>query len=355
MISMQRTHITLMLALVLCCALLLLLAGCRLSERMTGSSGAGNNGGGTSSAPEVTAPPVLSPIDGMPTTAEMLTHRPLGVMVENLRPARPQSGLTQADVVYEAITEGGITRFEAIFLHGSPPVIGPVRSARPHFIDIAREYQAVYVHCGESYEALQILSADTSLFNLDQMRFDQPFWRDRTREAPHNLYTSADRLRRFAEALHWDAPVSPLPCFYSDLALPAGTPAAKVGIHFPGAVDYRLQLVYNPLRGGYERYEDGKLHVDRETGQPIIATNVVIQRVSALPFADSSKGTFDVGMVGSGDGIFLSGGVQQPITWAKPDNASITTFQVADTNSPVPFQRGQTWVEVVPKGGSIQF
>jgi len=284
----------------------------------------------------------------------MLTHRPLAVMVENLRPSRPQSGLSQADVVYEAITEGGITRFLAIFLQADPQVIGPVRSARPHFIDMAREYQAVYVHCGESYEALQILSGDSSLYNLDQMQYDKPFWRDHARDAPHNLYTSAAKLHEYAMALRWDSPVNPLPSFSSDLPLPVGVPANQVEIHFPGAGDYRLQLVYNAQLGGYERYEDGKLHVDRETQQPIIVRNIVIQRVPAMPYTDSTKGTFDVGMVGSGEGVFICGGVQLPITWKKPLMESITDFRLLESNSQVPFQPGQTWVEVVPTGSSAR-
>jgi hypothetical protein len=338
-------------ALALAC-LLFLLAGCRWAG-FAGAIGAHRKAGDAPVASDATTTMVLSPVNGMPMAEEMLTHRPLAVMVENLRPARPQSGLTQADVVYEAITEGGITRFLAIFVGGNPPVIGPVRSARPHFINIAREYQAVYVHCGESYEALQILSADSSIFNLDQMQYDAPFWRDHTRSAPHNLYTSATRLRQCAQRLRWDAPVSPLPSFNSNQPLPAGLPATRVEIHFPGAVDYRLQLVYNPQLGGYERYEDGKLHVDRETGQPIVAKNVVIQRVAAFPFLDSAKGTLDVGVVGSGEGVFFCAGEQLALSWSKPNNTSITNFQVVGTNVPAPFQCGQTWVEIVPEGGKV--
>ena len=124
-----------------------LLSGCRLPwQHAPGGAPGASSPSGT-----------VCPIDGEPATPQDIQRRPLAVMIENSPQARPQSGLTEACVVYEAITEGGITRFLAVYLHGNPAVIGPVRSARPHFIDLAREYEAAFVHCGESYEALQIL------------------------------------------------------------------------------------------------------------------------------------------------------------------------------------------------------
>ncbi len=138
----------------------------------------------------------VCPIDGTPATPEQIARRPLAVMIENSPAARPQSGLSQASVVYEAITEGGITRFLAIYLNGEPAVIGPVRSARPHFIYLAQEYDPVFVHCGESYEALQILARNSPVRNLDQIKYGKPFWRSRKRPAPHNLYTSSARLAK---------------------------------------------------------------------------------------------------------------------------------------------------------------
>jgi hypothetical protein len=295
---------------------------------------------------------VTCPIDGAPSTESQDDRRPLAVMIENSPDARPQSGLTQACVVYEAITEGGITRFEAIYLHGNPAVIGPIRSARPHFINIAREYNAAYVHCGESYEALQILAADPTLHNLDQMVYAKPFWRDHTRRAPHNLYASTEKLRALMTKLAWEAPVSPLPVFTSDHRITGGQPATNIEIHFPGAVHYRLQWVYAPHLGGYLRYMDGILHVDRETGRPLVAKNVMIQRVHSSPFLDSTHGTYDVEMMGARDGQFFSHGEQEALIWAKSTINDITQF--ADTNrQPLPFQPGQTWVEVLPVDGTV--
>lgn len=293
------------------------------------------------------------PIDGLPTTKRGIYRRPLAVMIENSPKARPQSGLPAACAVYEAITEGGITRFLAVYLHADPAVIGPVRSARPHFINIAREYNAGYVHCGQSYEALQILATDPTIYNLDQMKYPAPFWRDRSRYAPHNLYTSAAKLRRLLRTRQWEMPVSPLPNFTSSAQTFSGQPAKTINISFPGATHYALRLVYSAKKGGYLRYMDGKLHVDRVTRQPIVAKNVVVQRVNAMPYSNSTHGTFDVEMVGNGQGIFLRDGQQVKIRWQKANASTITRYTDRDGNS-LPFRSGQTWVEIVPIGGVVR-
>ncbi len=152
-------------------------------------------------------------------------------------------------MVYEAITEGGITRFMAIYLHGGPAVIGPVRSARPHFIYLAEEYDPVFVHCGESYEALQILANNSPVRNLDQLKYGKPFWRGHTRTAPHDLYTSSARLRKFAAAK--GGTTRRQHCLISATAGDStGTPAREVMINFNGAVHYRLRFVYDQQPAG---------------------------------------------------------------------------------------------------------
>lgn len=293
------------------------------------------------------------PIDGLPTTKRAIYRRPLAVMIENSPKARPQSGLRSACAVYEAITEGGITRFLAVYLHADPAVIGPVRSARPHFINIAREYNAGYVHCGQSYEALQILVTDPTIYNLDQMKYPAPFWRDHSRKAPHNLYASAAKLRRLLRARQWEMPVSPLPIFTSSAKTFSGQPAKTIAISFPGATHYTLRLVYDAKQGGYLRYMDGTRHVDRETRQPIVAKNVIVQRVSAMPYSNSTHGTVDVEMVGNGRGIFLRDGQQTALRWQKTNASAITQYTDLGGGA-LPFRNGQTWVEIVPIGGMVR-
>lgn len=307
--------------------------------------------------PGTTETSLTCPIDGQPIAEDLLYHRPLAVMIENSPAARPQSGLNDACVVYEAITEGGITRFLAIFYHGSPKVIGPVRSARPHFINLEREYDAGYAHCGQSYEALQILASTPMIYNLDQLKYPKPFWRDHSRNAPHNLYASTEKLRAFVLDHYWDGAPSTLPKFVSTQTLTTGDPATTVDLGFGGAVHYKLRLVYDQQRGAYLRYMDGKLHVDRETKQPVVVKNIIIQYVKAMQFPDSKYHTYDVSVIDSspGAGIFISNGHQIPINWSKDTPTDITRYRDGNGGE-LPFLPGQTWVELIPTdGGKVNF
>ncbi len=335
----------------LLCAAVLLLAGCRWWGAPQETPAGGTPG--QPSTPGNTTAGVTCPIDGLPADPASIARRPLAVMIENSPSARPQSGLSQACAVYEGITEGGITRFLAIFLHNDPAEIGPVRSVRPHFLDLAREYDPALVHCGESYEALQILAMDTSIDDLDQLKYPKPFWRDDKREKPHNLYTSAARLRAFLPTKRWENSGSVTPHFTGGGPM-SGAPAPVVRIGFGGGVHYGLRLVYDAARGGYLRYMDGTLHVERATGAPLVATNVIIQRVAAMQYPDSKLGTYDVTVVGSGAGEFVTGGQHVPLSWRKDSNAAQTVFTTAD-GQPLPFQAGQTWIELVPEEGKVDF
>jgi len=297
-------------------------------------------------------PTTPCPIDGRPITTELLLQRPLAVMIENSPDARPQNGVNDACVVYEAITEGGITRFLAIYYHGAPKMIGPVRSARPHFIDLAREYDAAFVHCGQSQEALEMLTSTPQIYNLDQMKYGKPFRRDRSRAAPHNLYTSADKLRALVKQQRWGGSPAVLPIFTSDRMLTDGAPAETIDIDFHGGVKYKLRLVYDAGRGGYLRYMDGKLQTDRETGEPAVAKNILIQRVYSRQFPGSKYHTYDVTVTGSGGGIFISNRRQIPMQWSKTWDGAITSYTDAGGNA-LPFQSGQTWIEVLPMEGKV--
>jgi hypothetical protein len=251
--------------------------------------------------------------------------------------------------VYEGLTEGGITRFLAIYLENDPKVIGPVRSARPHFIYLAQGYDAALVHCGESQEALEAFDRDPTIRNLDQMKFTTAFWRDSKRRAPHNLYTSSDRLRAVVKKQAWEG-VPTLPPFTPGPAITTGTAAKDVTLRFGGAAGYVLRLVYDEKAGGYLRYEDGKAHIDAVTGKPLVMKNVIIQDVETDPYPESKKGTLAVTVMGSGAGYVLSNGLKRVISWHKDSQASPTVYTDYE-GLPLPMQPGALWVEILPKTG----
>ncbi len=295
----------------------------------------------------------ICPLCGEPCDEADINRPILATLIENSPAARPQSGLNNACVVYEAITEGGITRFLAIYLHGSSEKIGPIRSARPHFIHLAQDYDATLVHCGESYEALQILTDTLDRYNLNQMKFPKPFWRDKSRKAPHNLYTSTEKLHEFMTENNWIESPGQYPSFKrTDIFPTGGIEAEKVLIHFSGATGYRLQFNYLPEYKAYERVMDNKVHVDKETNAECLAPNIIVQYVDAAPFVTSKKGTFDVSVVGTGVGFYIADGQYFRLHWTKDRESSATSYTLED-GSDLPLKKGQIWVEVVPMGSDV--
>jgi hypothetical protein len=319
--------------------LLFTLVGCRAKP----------HGIATRPAPAPVAP-ITCPLDGLTCSSDKIQRRPLGVMIENSPEARPQHGLAQACVVYEGLTEGGIPRFLAIYLHQDPPVIGPVRSARPHFIYLAQGYDAAYVHCGESIEALELFNTNPTIRNLDEMRNGKAFWRDHSRRMPHNLFTSSERLRKVMQSKGWDG-ASTLGTFSPAPPLTSGIAAKDVTIRFGGALGYKLRLLYDAKAGGYRRFMDGVEHKDPDTGKPLIMKNVVVQMVDMAPFAESKKETMDVTVLGGGAGYVFSAGFERVISWKKDAPASPITYTDYESK-PLPWQPGALWVELVPNQGS---
>ncbi|MBI1952325.1 DUF3048 domain-containing protein, partial [Candidatus Saccharibacteria bacterium] len=135
---------------------------------------------------------VPSPLTGLKVDPALAKRPVTGIMIENSPDARPQSGIADAGVIFEAIAEGGITRFITLYQDESPQYVGPVRSLRPYYIDWAAPFDASIVHIGGSPEALaQIRSSGK---DLDQFFNSGSFWRESSRPAPHDVYTSFDKL-----------------------------------------------------------------------------------------------------------------------------------------------------------------
>ena len=298
----------------------------------------------------------VSPIDGLPADAKLLNRRPIAVMVENEMQARPQSGLDKAGIVYEGITEGGITRFMAVFLQGEPSVIGPVRSARPHFIYTAEGYDAVYAHCGESNEAETVFKTTPSIRNLDDLKggvYAAPFYREprNGRLLEHTLYTSMSALRETVKKLGWESDTNGLPDFVGGKMPATATACPGVKIKFSPA--YRMSYKYDEAKGGYARSMDGKPHIDRESKEQLIVKNVIIQNVEDERYTtiDPNDSTMKVSVVGSGTGYFLTDGKMISIKWEKSERNKLTKY-IDEAGNPITLQPGQTWVELVAINGT---
>ena len=296
-------------------------------------------------------------IDGVLLENEENTNLwPAGVMIDNMINARPPAGISHANLVIESITESDITRFLVFFDLGAEiEKIGPVRSARPYFAEWASEFGAMYVHSGGSPEALDKLQAgEYDVYDLNEFYNGNDFWRDNNRYAPHNLFTSTELLETVMEKKISDKEANFTKySFKSDLDLDSrGEGEQEIKIYFNNT-DHFVRWVYDREANDYIRYQAGKKHLEID-GSEIRAKNIAVQYVSMevldnvgrkrIPTVDSKKAL-----------LFRDGQVVEG-AWEKPNNESRTKFYTSsDFDQELEFNRGTTWIEVVPVGVEVSF
>lgn len=298
-------------------------------------------------AQEAPKPRPLSPLSGLPYEQGGSL---VAVMVENSTAARPQSGLLSAEVVYEILAEGGITRFMALYFGQAPAVVGPVRSARPYFVLLAKEWGAIYAHCGGDPKDLEPIRR-WKVIDVDEIPHGEPFWRDNTRQAPHNLYTSITGLRRFVGR------ELPQPAARFNFIPWAEKPVQGLDIiyHKDYTVSYRLKgqeaTAGTERKYHYERYMNGQVHRDRETGKQLEISNVIVQVArSRVAYPD---GGLIIDLIGKGKAYYLLGGRYLEGYWEKKDVEAPTRFY-SKSGQPIELTPGQTWIQVVPETARIQ-
>jgi Protein of unknown function (DUF3048) N-terminal domain/Protein of unknown function (DUF3048) C-terminal domain len=303
-----------------------------------------------SPSPAATATPTATPATPAPSMAA-----PLLVQIENLSAARPQSGLSQADIVYEYQTEGGISRFTAIFFHLPSGSLGPVRSARLVTIKLLRAYEGTLLFSGASQYVARLL--DTSgLRHYNETTSAGTLFRIGSRVAPHNLYTNGAHLAAFEQRLGqhlvgyqlWDrTPLSTLP--------PGGVPAARFQV--PISQSERPIFTYDPATGSYTRTEPdtGQLN-DADGNVAWRPTNVVILQmpISIGPEVEDVSGThgLDFGLVGGGAGQLAVGGQVYSLTYTQGPTSGPPQLTLAN-GQPAPIAPGQVLIELVGSGQAI--
>ena len=275
----------------------------------------------------------------------------LAVMVENQADARPQSGLPQADVVYECLAEGGISRFVAVFLTGDAAVVGPVRSLRHYFAFLAADYGADLVHIGASPEGFAWRDA-MDLGKLDESAGDPGVWRVRYRPVPHNAYTNTAADRDFLVARGRQQGRAWGPLRFCPSAPLGSEPAADISIGFR-PWPYWVGYTWDPETGTYPRSMEGLAHHDAESGERIAPSSVVVQLADVQPIPNDPKLRLDIDLVGaSGELVVFSGGTRRSGSWRK--GAPRTPAQwLDDDGQPLVLPPGQVWVEVVPLGSLV--
>lgn len=296
-----------------------------------------------------------SPLTGNEVADEAATKRAVtAIMLENSPDARPQSGLKDSGVVYEAIAEGGITRFLAIYQEQQPGLIGPVRSVRPYYIDWAAPYDASIAHIGGSYNALQEVR-NGQYRDIDQFFNAGAYYRASDRYAPHNVYTTFERLNALNAAKGYTT--STFTGFVRAEIPNKTTPKPKVKTPVPPALAtantiqvnissglYNSSYTYDGTNKFYVRNQAGGAHTDREAGQITPKVVIVIKVPTVLGFEDGYREQMQT--IGSGEGYVFQNGTVQGVSWNKADKKTQLRFLDA-AGKDVPLERGQTWITAI--------
>lgn len=313
-----------------------------------------------SPSPSPTPEPVLCPLTGLELPLGVDINRPaVGVKIDNHQAARPQTGLELADIVYEELVEGGITRFLAMFHCGDAADLGPTRSARAVDPDLLVQYAPVlFAYSGGSPNVLNKVAATAGVIDLKHGNNSSAYSRGHGRSAPHNLYTSTERIRSLPRAqgvigppktgLVFDrslatSPASPA----SPLSPPAGAPAQpapvgnKVSFSYSGtgsAVSY----AYDPAGQRYLRSFGGQPH-NSASGAQLSAVNVVVLKVQV----DRRGKSPEILVNGGGEATVLRLGQAIQGRWNRPALTDQTTL-VDAAGQPIKLAPGNVWINLVP-------
>lgn len=294
---------------------------------------------------EPPAPAYIAPLTGMPSE-EPITRRPLAIMINNAPAARPQSGLIDADVVYEVLAEGGVTRLVSLYQSKTDNAkIGPIRSIRPYMIDLGESYHAVTVHAGASNDAYAILQAKRK-DDLDEIsNAGSYFWRDKSRKAPHNLYSNVETLLEGTSKRGYETEAERTLgyVFYPENEGPSTVEkASTVEIKFQ-LDSYRVGYEFDAATGVYKRSINEKPHNDLESGEQLTAANVVVMGADHRVLDDI--GRLQVGLTLGGEAVLFQQGHVVRARWIREDNDII---RFVKDNQEVPMVPGQTYIHIVP-------
>lgn len=311
------------------------------------SSGGGGAQLGAGGKATTTTAPKYFPLTGLEATDPSVANRPaITVKIENSPQSRPQAGLDKADIVFEAVVEGGQSRFLSIFHSTDADNAGPVRSVRPSDPSIVGPFGGIVAYSGGIPKFVAAMQA-SGLKNFDENNAGDAFRRRRDKVAPHNLYTSTSALYAAAGS----AGGGPPPKFADFLKpgepwAPAGAvPVSHIslGIGSSTAVDYD----WSAGSGTWLRATDGKAH-SAEGGGQLAPNTVIVQYVNyqATGEVDTTGAVVsEATLVGSGDAVVFANGSMVKARWSKTTAAAMTTW--TDLNgAPLALPAGRTWVEL---------
>lgn len=292
---------------------------------------------------------IQSKLDGTMASEKTANRHPLTVVIENHTDARPQWGLAEASIIYEAIAEGGITRFLAVYGPNGANKVGPVRSARTYFLEWTLEYDGFFAHVGGNADALDAIPG-LGIKNLDQFSLgERAYWRENLPKATeHTMFADTDKLWKVAEDQGWDIGSSDFIAykFKKDEVKNLSDKKQVVTIDF-STPSYQVKWEYNPEGNNYKRVLAGLPHKDGKSGRQLEAKNIAIQEVARTPVVTKiGENGWKFKTVGEGKAKITRDGETIEGVWKKRDQKSRTMFYNKDGEE-IEFNPGVTWIEVV--------
>lgn len=312
---------------------------------------------------EIAAEPAIvytSALTGLPVEDEQAENRrPVAVMINNIKKALPQYGISRAGVVFEALAEGGITRLLAVFDDVSEiEQIGTIRSARPYYLDFAQSVDAVYVHIGGSPEAYsEIKARKMDSYDLIEGQYNSMYWRDKgriqTSGYEHSVFTSGERIMEQIEEdnvrMTRDSDYGPVFNFSEDIVY-EGNDATKITARFSS---YKTgTYTYDNSNGIYRIGQYGTSHTDALYGTQLAFKNIFILRMNSYVIKGDTAGRLRFDSVGSGTGKYFVNGTATDITWKRASKSAPFKLYTAD-GAELAVVPGDNYVAIVPLDAAV--
>lgn len=324
----------------------------------------------TAATEPATEPPTEPPTEPAPAFAnpltgeaceEPITSRPFAVMLNNLKPALPQCGVSEADWLFEVVVEGGITRCMGLFtrlpLQGD---LGSIRSARPYYVKLAQAYDAIYIHAGGSNDAY----AEIRNINWDHIdgvngpNAERWFYRNQERlnrgvSLEHTMFISTEDALDYMEQVGCTfdrGSEMSYGLLFDEDATPMGETANQVVVSFRSG-GKTTTFTYDESDGLYRAAEYGSDYIDGNTEETLAFRNILVLQAPTSLHADGNHQVID--LLGSGEGSFACGGKCVSIRWSR--SSDLDPFQLTlEDGTPLTLGVGKSYVGIVPTGSPLE-
>lgn len=305
----------------------------------------------------------INPLTGLACSEDLVGVRPVALMINNIKVALPQTGISKADILYECTVEGAITRLMAVFLdYESLAETGSVRSSRDYFIDIAQAHDAIYAHCGGSPDAYAVFK-QRKIDHLDGTNDYLPdtFWKNQERMKTmgyeHSSMTDGEGLVAGIERKKFRTDIAedfdqPLHFYEQDTQI-EGNAALHVSIPFSSYAQSYLD--YDPETKQYLKGQFGAKHIDGETGEQLSFKNGIILFARHYTIQGDEYGRIGIDFTGTGTGYYVTDGKYKAIVWKKADRETPYALYEEDGKTALLLNPGKSYIAIVPQTVDITF